>query len=174
MTVAGAGRDHDHDLDTRVESVPAWLFWGATGLGIAVIGFGVYGAWIHRGAGILDVRLRPMLTWGIGAIAAHDLLFAPTVLLVGRSLRTVRPASLRAPLQAGLAVTAVLTLLAFPLIRGYGVRASEPSRLPLNYTVGYLALVALVWVGSAGWAWWRAGACRITPPTAPPDPLDAT
>jgi hypothetical protein len=60
-----------------------------------------------------------------------------------------------------LALTALITLLAFPLVRGYGVRASEPSRLPLNYTVGYLALLAVVWVGCAGWASWRARAAHI-------------
>lgn len=150
-----SGRRAD-EVDTRVEAVPAWLFWGLTILGLSAIGFGVHGIWTHQGTGTLDVRVRPLLTWTIGAIVVHDLLFAPLVLLVGRGLRRVRPRGLRAPLQVGLAASVVLTLLAFPLVRGYGARASAPSRLPLNYTVGYGALLAVVWLSCAAWAWYRA------------------
>jgi hypothetical protein len=146
------------ELDTRVEAVPAWLFWGLTVLGLAVLGFGVHGIWSHQGTGILDVRVRPLLTWTVGAIVVHDLLFAPLTLLVGRGLRCVRPRALRAPLQVGLAASAALTLLAFPLVRGYGARAGAPSRLPLNYTVGYGALLAVVWLSCAAWASYRTRA----------------
>ena len=152
-----SGRQAD-GLDTRVEAVPGWLFWGLTVMGLAVITFGVYGILIHQGTGILNVRVRPLLTWMIGALVLHDLLFAPLVLLVGCGLRRVRPRALRAPLQVGLAASAVVTLVAFPLVRGYGARASDPSRLPLNYTVGYGALLAVVWLFCAAWAWYRARA----------------
>lgn len=145
----------DADLDTRVEAAPGWLFWSLTILGALVAAVGAYGMWRYRGSGILDVRLRPILVWTLGAIVVHDLIVAPLALLVGRGLRHVRPRALRAPLQAGLATTALLALLAFPLIRGYGTRPSDPSRLPLNYTVGYAALVASVWAGCAVWAWFR-------------------
>lgn len=144
------------ELDTRVEAVSGWLFWGLTGLGLAVIGFGLFGIWTHQGTGVLDVRVRPVLTWTIGAIVVHDLVFAPLVLLVGRGLRRVRPRALRAPLQVGLATSALVTLLAFPLVRGYGARAGAPSRLPLNYTIGYGALLAVVWLACATWAWQRS------------------
>lgn len=143
------------DLDARVEAVPAWLFWGLTSLGLAVIAFGIYGIVVHRGTGILDVRVRPLLTWTVGAIIVHDLVFAPLVLVVGRALRNLRPRALRAPLQVGMAASAVVTLLAFPLVRGYGARAGAPSRLPLNYTIGYGALLAVVWLTCALWAWRR-------------------
>lgn len=164
--MAATGGGADGDLDPRVEAVPAWLFWGLTVVGLALLGFGVYGVWVHRGTGALNTRLRPLLTWGIGAIVAHDLVFAPLALVVGRGLRGVRPRLLRAPVQAGLAVTALLTLLAWPLVRGYGVRASDPSRLPLNYTVGYVAVLVTVWLGCAVWAWLRARAARRAPPPA--------
>ncbi|CAN5914235.1 hypothetical protein BH23ACT10_BH23ACT10_16790 [soil metagenome] len=149
-------RDVGHStLDTRVEAAPAWLFWGLTVLGMAVAGVGLYGIVVNQGTGVLDVRVRPMLIWTIGAVIVHDLIFAPLVLAVGSGLRWVRPRALRAPLQAALALTALVTLLAYPLIRGYGVRAGDPSRLPLNYTVGYAALVGCIWAGCAVWAWYR-------------------
>jgi hypothetical protein len=153
--MAPADRADDDGIDTRVEAVPAGVFWSLAVIGLAVIGFGLYGVWVHRGTGILDVRLRPVLTWTLGAIVVHDLIVAPASVLIGRGLRRVRPRLLRAPLQAGLATTALLTLLAFPLVRGYGARAGAPSRLPRNYTVGYLALLGVVWAGCAAWAWWR-------------------
>jgi hypothetical protein len=157
--VSRAGRDDlREDLaDARVEAAPAWLFWGLTATGLGLIGFGVYGIWIHQGTGILDVRVRQMLTWIIGAVIIHDLCFAPLVLLVGRGLRPVRPRVLRAPLQVALAASALVTLLAFPLVRGYGVRAGAPSRLPLNYSIGYLALLGVIWCSCAVWAWRRRG-----------------
>lgn len=149
------GPAHRDALDTQVEAVPAWLFWGLTGLGLAVIAFGVYGIWVHQGTGILDVRVRPLLTWTIGAVIVHDLIFAPLVLVVGRALRHVRPRTVRAPLQVGLAASVLVTGLAFPLLRGYGARAAAPSRLPLNYTIGYGALLVVVWLTCAVWAWRR-------------------
>ena len=147
-------------LERHVEAVPAPLFWGLTLAGLAVMGFGLYGIVRFQGTGILDVRVRQMATWVVGAIIVHDLVFAPLVLAVGRGLRWVRPRALRAPLQAGLAASALVTLLAYPLIRGYGVRGGDPSRLPLNYTVGYLALLAVIWLGCALWAWRRGRPAR--------------
>ncbi len=149
------GADGRREIDTRVEAVPAALFWGLTAVGAVVGGFGLYGMWVHRGAGILDVRWRPMLTWLLGALIAHDLIVAPLALVVGRGLRRVRPRVLRAPLQAGLAVTALVTLLAYPLLRGYGVRQGDPSRLPLDYATGYGAVLAVIWTGCIVWAWLR-------------------
>jgi hypothetical protein len=142
-------------VDRHVEAVPAPLFWGLTVVGLGVMGFGLYGIVRFQGTGILDVRVRQMATWVIGAVVVHDLVVAPLVLATGRGLRWVRPRMLRAPLQTGLAATALVTLLAYPLIRGYGVRGADPSRLPLNYTVGYLALLAVIWLGCAAWAWRR-------------------
>lgn len=156
-------------LDTRVEAVPAWLYWGLTGFGLAVIGFGIYGIWTHQGTGILDVRVRPLLIWTVGAVIVHDLIFAPLVVLVGRALRHVRPRALRAPLPVCLAASALLTLLAFPLVRGYGARGSDPSRLPLNYTIGYGALLAVVWLACAVWTWRRGRPVRSGPGRRAPD-----
>lgn len=150
----------------HVEAVPASVFWGLTILGLAVAGFGFYGVVVNQGTGILDVRVRPMITWVVAAIVLHDLVFAPIALLVGRGLRRVRPLALRAPLQAGLATTALVSLLAFPLVRGYGASDAAPSRLPLNYTVGYVALLIVVWTACAVWMWARS---RTSPPRSRTD-----
>jgi hypothetical protein len=144
-------------VDTRVEAAPGWLFWPLTALGLAVSAVGVYGRWRNRGPGILDVRLRPIVAWTVGAVIVHDLIFAPLALMVGAGLRWVRPRVLRAPLQVALALTVLVTVVAFPLVRGYGVRADDPSRLPLNYALGYGALLVCIWAGCAAWAWFRRG-----------------
>jgi hypothetical protein len=149
------GQHRGQRVDTRVEAVPGWFFWPVTALGLAVMGFGIYGMWVHQGSGLLDVRLRPMLTWMIGAIILHDVVLAPLTLATGRGLRGIRPRVLRAPLQVGLAATLLVTLLAFPLVRGYGARPGDPSRLPLDYAVGYGALLGVIWLACAAWAWRR-------------------
>jgi hypothetical protein len=158
--VTTAPRRTPDEVERHVEAVPASLFWGLTVVGLGVMGFGLYGIVRFAGTGILDVRVRQMATWVIGAVLVHDLVFAPLVLAVGHGLRWVRPRALRAPLQTGLAATALVTLLAYPLVRGYGVRGADPSRLPLNYTAGYLALLAVIWWACAVWAWQRGRGAR--------------
>lgn len=164
---AAAGADTGVEaVDTGVEAVPAAVFWPLTLAGLAVLGFGVWGMWVNQGTGLLDVRLRPLLTWMIAAVVLHDLVLAPATLAAGRGLRWVRPRVLRAPLQVALAGTVLVTLLAYPLLRGYGARAGDPSRLPLDYSTGYAALLAVLWTSCAAWAWWRRRAAAAPPSDA--------
>lgn len=144
--------------ENRVERVNPVLFWSLTLLGAGILGFGVYGIWTHANTGILGVPLRPWLTWFIGALLVHDLIVAPTTLLIGRGLRHVRPRVLRTPLQVGLAITAVVAVVSFPLVRGYGAdsQVGNTSIIPKNISVGVLVVLALVWVTLAGVTWWRA------------------
>lgn len=150
--------------DPHVEAANPWVFWILTLVGLGVLAFGVLGIWTHRGSGLLDVRPRPWLTWFIGAIVVHDLLIAPTTLLIGRGLRFVRPRLLRGPLQVALALTALVTLLMFPLLRGYGAREGSPSLLPRDYAAGYLTLLGVIWAGCTLWAWWRRRPTRLDSP----------
>jgi len=133
-----------------VEHAGSVVFWSAMAVGFTVIGWGVYGLLVSRG-GVVGVRLVPWLLWFVGLLLAHDLLVAPLAHLVGRGIRHVRPVVLRTPLQVGLALSALVTALALPLIREYGAgaQAGNDSVLPRDYTVGWLALLAAVWLGAA-------------------------
>ncbi|MGH8907812.1 MAG: hypothetical protein ACRD0K_15155 [Egibacteraceae bacterium] len=134
------------------------VFWTGVGVGGAVIAFGVFGLVANAGEGVADVRLVPWLAWALGALVLHDLVVVPLTLLVGRGLRRVRPALLRTPLQAGLALTAIFSLAAYPYLRGYG-RAAQPgnaSLQPGDYWSALLTILAVVWLAAAGLTAWRA------------------
>lgn len=115
-------------------------FWAAVVVGWAAIGFGVWGV-ITDGA-----RTRPTnwVRWFLGSLVVHDLLFAPVVCAAGTLLARRLPSWVRAPVQAGLIVAGVLTLIAAPLIRGYGMRPLNPSLQPRNYAVGLGVSLAIV------------------------------
>jgi len=115
-------------------------FWAAVVVGWAAIGFGVWGV-------LADAeQTRPLrwARWFFGSLIVHDLLFAPVICLGGALLSRRLPGWVRAPVQAGLIVGGVLTLIAVPLIRGYGMRPLNPSLHPRNYAVGLAVVLAVV------------------------------
>jgi hypothetical protein len=81
----------------------------------------------------------------VGLALAHDLVLAPVVLLVGAGVRRVVPAGARPLVAGGLLVSGVLGLVAWPLVRGYGRSAGNPSVLPRDYGRGLLVALAATW-----------------------------
>ncbi|GHF82807.1 hypothetical protein GCM10018787_34550 [Streptomyces thermodiastaticus] len=81
-----------------------------------------------------------VLVWLAGAVALHDALIAPLVLLIGRLL--VR-GGLRGPVRGALLVAGALTLVALPPLLRPGPRAN-PSVLPLDYPRNWLITLAAV------------------------------
>lgn len=144
------------DADGASQGSPR-VFWVGTILGGIVLAWGVYGLLADQGSGVVDVKLRPWLLWFVGGLVVHDAVIAPLTHLVGSGVRRVRPALLRTPVQIGLALTAVLTLFAFPLLRGYGLDAQpgNTSVQPVDYTVSWLVLLAAVWAFIVALALWR-------------------
>ena len=115
-------------------------FWLALGPGWLVIAWAIRGVWRQRGGTVP----RGFAHWFLGAGLVHDLLWLPAVLVVAVATRRL-PAAIRWPVQAGLAGTAVLTAFAWPLLRGYAKRPSNPSVLPLAYGTAFATVLALVW-----------------------------
>jgi len=101
--------------------------------GLALLGEGVSLLWDVPGPG--DV-----LVWLAGAVALHDALIAPLVLLIGRLLVRGR---LRGPVRGALLVAGALTLVALPPLLRPGSRAN-PSVLPLDYPRNWLITLAAV------------------------------
>jgi hypothetical protein len=61
------------------------------------------------------------------------------------------------------ATSAVLVLIAWPFVGGYGQNRGNPSLLPRNYAHGLVAYLVVTWLlaGVAmGVGWWRAGRTR--------------
>jgi len=94
--------------------------------------------------------------WFVGGALTHDLVLAPVVIVLGVLLTRMVPGWVRPYVQAGLFITAALTLVALPFLLGWGYHASNPSALPLNYGRGYGIAVACVWTLIALTAWLRS------------------
>ncbi|MEU1411719.1 hypothetical protein [Streptomyces sp. NPDC005731] len=109
------------------------LFLRAAGLALSVVGVYL----------LVDVRdLAGVLVWLGGAVALHDALIAPLVLLIGWVL--VRGCA-RGPVRGALLVAGALTAVALPVLLRPGTPANS-SVLPLDYLRNWL--LALVGVAA--------------------------
>ena len=122
------------------------LFWISAVAGWAVIGFGLRGIFEKS----LDTRPGNLARFVVGGALLHDLLVAPVVILLGVLLARAVPGRARAIVQAALAVTGIVALFSYPLVRAYGLAAKNPTSLPRNYTAGLLIVLGVVWAIAAG------------------------
>lgn len=131
----------------RSEEPPSGaVFWVLSAIGSAMILFGIYGV-VHDQARIHPASYLKIL---VGGLLVHDLLVAPAIILVGVVLRRAVPGRVRGPVQAALAISAVLALVSVPVIGGYGRLANNPSVLySHHYTRALVVLVAIVGAGAA-------------------------
>ena len=70
----------------------------------------------------------------------HDFVLVPLTLLLGLALIRLLPANLRAPVAGGLVVLGTVTLMAVPVLGGWGANADNPTILDRNYTAGWLVV----------------------------------
>ena len=116
-------------------------------IGLTLIGYGVVLAWDFGTS--RTVNAVEGLAWFVGGPVVHDGLVAPAVGLVGLGLARVLPKPWRTPVVVGLVLTAVLTLLAIPLLwRPFHV-ATNPGLHDRDYGVGLGIALAVVWAGVA-------------------------
>jgi len=117
------------------------LFWITAVAGWAVIGYGMRGLFHHQ----VDTRPANLARFVVTGIVLHDLIFAPLVLAVGVLIARAIPGRARTPVQAALFVSGCVALFSYPLVRGYGHAAHNPSSLPHNYTANLAVVLGLVW-----------------------------
>jgi hypothetical protein len=117
------------------------MLWVSAVLGWAVIAYGVRGLLHHH----VDTRPANLAKFFVGGALAHELLFAPVVLVAGVFLARIAPRPSRAWLQAGLLVSGCLALFSYPLVRDYARVNHNPSSLPHNYTANLGVAVGAVW-----------------------------
>lgn len=127
---------------TRAERL---RFWISAAIGWAVIAWGVIGILSNS----LDTRPANLAKFVVGGALLHDLLVAPVAVLVGVLIARAVPAPARGPVQAALAVSAIIALFAFPLVRGYGLAANNPTSLPHNYGLNLVVVLGVVWAVTA-------------------------
>lgn len=100
----------------------------------------------------IDVRPALWVRWWVTAAVIHDVVVAPAAVAVGWLVVRFSPRSVKAPLQAGLVVSAVLVAVSWPALRGYGRIPSNPTYLPRQYGTGMALSLLLVWLACAAWA----------------------
>jgi hypothetical protein len=82
--------------------------------------------------------------WFAGLAVAHDVLFVPLVLGVGRLMRRAPR-----PCADGLVIVGAVTLVALPAVLGFGRRPGNPSVLPQAYGLHLATIVVLTGVVTA-------------------------
>ena len=107
------------------------LLLGALGVAVAA-----YGAWLLLQEDLAD--LVDTAVWLAGGVVLHDFVLVPVTLLLGLALIRLLPSNLRAPVAGGLVVLGTVTLMAVPVLGGWGANADNPTILDRNYTAGWL------------------------------------
>jgi hypothetical protein len=136
-------------------------FWLALAAGGTVMAFGAWGLLGHAEATMPAAWAR----WLAAALLVHDLLVAPALLAVGWLVGRL-PGGWRAPVRAGLLVSATVVLVTLPAFLGDG-RATQPgnaSLLPNRYGRSLALVLGPVWAGVILAGRRRGGPARRTPP----------
>src|SRR5207244_716342 len=102
-------------------TAPGRLFWITASAGAAIVLFGLYGLLTH----LATSQRADFTEWFVGINLLHDLLIAPAASLIGYLITRLVHRPFRFPLQAGLFATAVVLLIGWAPLRGYG-RARVP------------------------------------------------
>lgn len=110
-------------------------------LGLLPLAYGVRGALVDAA----DTHPPELAAWIAGSALAGDLVVVPLALGAGRLARRITPRAAWPAVRAGLIVTAVLGLVAWPFVRGYGRDPATPSLLNRDYGAGLAVAVAAVW-----------------------------
>jgi hypothetical protein len=124
---------------------PRWSVVAGVVTGVALASVGVVSLLRES----TDTHPGSVVRWVIGLALVHDLVLVPIVLAVGVGLRRWAP---KAWVAAALLVSGVVTLVAWPFVRGYGRLANNPSILPRNYGRGLAIVLALTWLVALGGA----------------------
>lgn len=119
------------------------LFWTCLVLGAGIVGYGLAGAWADRA----DTHPVELAGWLAGSGLAHDALVAPAAIVAVFATRWL-PLAARLPVRLGLALSVLLTVVFWPVVRGWGRSPSVPSALPLDYGRNLLVVLALIWLAT--------------------------
>jgi hypothetical protein len=110
-------------------------------LGVLGVAVAAYGAWLLLQEDLTD--LVATAVWLAGGVVLHDFVVVPLTLLLGLALTRLLPANLRAPLVGGLVVLGTVTLMAVPVLGGWGANADNPTILDRDYPAGWLVVAGV-------------------------------
>ena len=127
------------------EARPTRWFWVGLAFGWAVIAYGIWGALANAD------RTEPiqLAAYVVGAAVLHDAVVVPVVVAVGWLASRWLPPAARGPVRGALALSALLVVFAYPLVRRLGAHPTNSSALPLHYGPNLALVLGVVWVVTA-------------------------
>ena len=117
-------------------------FWVAAAVGWAVIAVGLRGALAKH----IDTRPAELARFAVGGALLHDLLVAPLFLLLGVAVAKLAKGRARPVVQSALAISALVLLFSYPLVRGFAHANHNPTSLPKNYGLDVSVILAAIWL----------------------------
>jgi hypothetical protein len=116
--------------------------WTLGVVGVLVAG---YGGWLlvsrSETSDLVDVAI-----WLAAGVLLHDLVLTGLILAVAAVGVRVLPTPARAPAAVGLVVLGTVTLMAVPVLGGFGTQEDNPTHLNRSYWAGWALLAGLTLV----------------------------
>jgi hypothetical protein len=137
-------------------------------LGVAGIALGLFGI----GRLVTQIPVASLVglgLWLIAALVIHDGILSPLVLVIGAFVARVPPRS-RRYLQAGLIMSAMVTVLAIPMIYRAGSEPISKAILDQNFSSNLAVLLGVI--GGATLLAYAIRVARDHGDTASPSPAD--
>jgi len=136
----GSGSPADNRAESAVPRPGPWS-WIGLALGGAIMAYAVWGAV----QAFSTTEQLGLARWLVGSAIAHDFVLAPVVTVIGLVLARFLPVSVRGPVLGATAISGIVLLVSWPALRGYGLRAGNPSILPHDYPRNAAIVLGLVW-----------------------------
>lgn len=137
-------------------------------IGVLMIFFAVFDA-----IGSPDLRVIPQLIRFAAVLILHDGVWMAIVAVVGIVIHRVIPVRYRSIVQGALIVTASVTIVALPLVLGFGYHADVPSALPRDYVGGYALVLGAIWLGAVALLVRRRLTAHPLPASVSPSPTSS-
>lgn len=108
--------------------------------GILVMGYAL--------VGVLTSNPLAVLIFLAGVLIGHDFVLMPAVIGVGALIGRFVPARSRAVVRVAALCSLAVTVVALPLVLGYGRTPDNPSALPRDYGWGLVIVLGAIWLGA--------------------------
>jgi hypothetical protein len=113
-------------------------------IGLLGVAATAYGAWLLLAEDPAD--LVHAAVWLVAGVVLHDFVLVPLTLAAGWVAARLLPPSLRGRAVAGLVVLGTLTLVAVPVLGGWGANTDNPTILDRDYLAGWSVVAAVIGV----------------------------
>jgi hypothetical protein len=110
-------------------------------LGLLGVAATAYGARLLLAEDLPD--LVNAAVWLAAGVVLHDFVLVPLTLATGWTATRLLTPDRRAPVAAGLVVLGTLTLVAVPVLGGWGANADNPTILDRSYPAGWLVVAGV-------------------------------